>query len=173
VARKKSLKKFKDAIRRKTKRANGHSMERIAAELTPMLRGWFEYFKHSNKWTFPPLDSWIRRRLRSILRKRKNRRGSVAAVIISAGQTSTFGTLGSFALQTPIVPYSSPRRGDPPTGEPDAGEPHVRFRREGWRKPMRHSYPIKGLPPVVRFSLRQSLRARGRPRPVIKTGGSD
>ncbi|MFH1043582.1 MAG: group II intron maturase-specific domain-containing protein [Pseudomonadota bacterium] len=34
------------------------------------LKGWFEYFKHSHKWTFPALDGWIRRRLRSILRKR-------------------------------------------------------------------------------------------------------
>lgn len=34
------------------------------------LTGWFEYFKHSHKWTFPALDGWIRRCLRSILRKR-------------------------------------------------------------------------------------------------------
>lgn len=39
------------------------------------LRGWFGYFQHSNKWTFPPLDGWIRKRLRSILRKRAGRKG--------------------------------------------------------------------------------------------------
>jgi RNA-directed DNA polymerase len=66
----KSMKKLKDTIRSKTKRCNGHSMERIIQDVNRTLRGWFEYFKHSNRWTFEPIDGWIRRRLRSILRKR-------------------------------------------------------------------------------------------------------
>ena len=73
--RQKSLKKFKDAIRDETKRSQGHSLECIVAGLNRLLRGWFEYFKHSHKWTFPRLDQWTRRRLRSILRKRSKRRG--------------------------------------------------------------------------------------------------
>ena len=44
-------------------------------DLNPTLRGWFEYFKHSYKTTFPSLDGWIRMRLRSILRKRQGRKG--------------------------------------------------------------------------------------------------
>ena len=40
-----------------------------------MLRGWFGYFKHSHRSTFPKLDSWLRMRLRSILRQRQNQRG--------------------------------------------------------------------------------------------------
>jgi len=68
--RKKSLKKLKDAIRSKTGRSNGHSLSVITANVNQTLKGWFEYFKHSHKWTFPALDGWIRRRLRSILRKR-------------------------------------------------------------------------------------------------------
>ena len=71
--RKKSLKKLKDAIRSQTGRSNGHSLPDIAANLNRTLKGWFEYFKHSHKWTFPKLDGWIRRRLRSILRKRSKR----------------------------------------------------------------------------------------------------
>jgi RNA-directed DNA polymerase len=70
--RKKSLKKLKDAIRSKTGRSNGHSLSVITANVNQTLKGWFEYFKHSHKWTFPALDGWIRRRLRSILRKRSN-----------------------------------------------------------------------------------------------------
>jgi len=70
VPRKKSLQRFKDNIRSKTRRANGHSMSAIVAGINPILRGWFEYFKHSHKWIFLPIDQWIRRRLRSILRKR-------------------------------------------------------------------------------------------------------
>jgi RNA-directed DNA polymerase len=68
--RKKSLKKLKDTIRSKTGRSNGHSLTAITADVNRTLKGWFEYFKHSHKWTFPALDGWIRRRLRSVLRKR-------------------------------------------------------------------------------------------------------
>jgi RNA-directed DNA polymerase len=69
--RKKSLKKLKDTIRTQTRRSNGKSLPAITAEVNRTLKGWFEYFKHSHKWTFPTLDGWIRRRLRSILRKRR------------------------------------------------------------------------------------------------------
>lgn len=73
--RKKSLKKLKDSIRKKTGRSNGHSLTTIIGALNMTLRGWFEYFKHSNWRTFKPIDGWIRRRLRSILRRRENRKG--------------------------------------------------------------------------------------------------
>jgi len=73
--RKKSLKKLKDAIRSKTGRSNGHSLTVIIEDVNATLRGWFEYFKHSHKWTFPPIDSWVRRRLRSILRRRIGLKG--------------------------------------------------------------------------------------------------
>jgi RNA-directed DNA polymerase len=73
--RKKSLKKFKDSIREKTGRSNGNSLGTIIREMNMTLRGWFEYFKHSNRKTFKPIDGWIRRRLRSILRRRENRKG--------------------------------------------------------------------------------------------------
>ncbi len=66
--RKKSLNKFKDTIRRKTKRSNGRSMAEIIDDVNKTSEGWFEYFKHSHWKTFKPLDGWIRRRLRTILR---------------------------------------------------------------------------------------------------------
>jgi RNA-directed DNA polymerase len=68
--RKKSLGKLKDVIRAQTGRSNGTSLSAIMVNVNQTLKGWFEYFKHSHKWTFPSLDGWIRRRLRSILRKR-------------------------------------------------------------------------------------------------------
>lgn len=70
-----SVKSFKGAIRRDTKRCNGHSIETIVRNVNRTIVGWFGYFKHSNKYTFPRLDGWIRMRLRSILRKRQHRRG--------------------------------------------------------------------------------------------------
>jgi RNA-directed DNA polymerase len=73
--RQKSLAKFKDTIRGKTKRAHGQSMQAIIADVNRTLRGWYEYFKHSWRTTFRDLDAWIRMRLRSILRKRAGRKG--------------------------------------------------------------------------------------------------
>ena len=74
-ARVKSLKKFKDTIRAKTKCTAGHSLAQIIESLNATLRGWFEYFKHSHRSIFAPLDGWIRRRLRNILRKQHGRSG--------------------------------------------------------------------------------------------------
>jgi len=73
--RKKSLAKFKDTLRAKTKRTNGRSLPCIIADVNRVLHGWFGYFKHSLKTTFAPLDGWVRMRLRSILRRRQGRQG--------------------------------------------------------------------------------------------------
>lgn len=72
---KKSLKKFKASIRLKTKRCNGRSMGKIVESVNRTSRGWFEYFKHSHYTSFPAIDSWVRTRLRSILRKRHRGKG--------------------------------------------------------------------------------------------------
>ena len=97
--RDKSLKKFKDTIRAKTGRSSGHSLERIIEDLNRTLRGWFEYFKHSHPWTFPTLDSWIRRRLRSILRKRRKRRGISGGADNVRWPNAFFAKHGLFSLQ--------------------------------------------------------------------------
>jgi RNA-directed DNA polymerase len=69
--RKKSLQALRDRLRERTRRANGNSLSRIVAELNPLLRGWFGYFKHAHASTFGPIDAFVRRRLRSILCKRQ------------------------------------------------------------------------------------------------------
>jgi len=73
--RTKSEQKYQDAIRQHTRRSNAHSMQVICDRLRPIQKGWFEYYKHCNSYTFKSLDSWTRRRLRSILKKRDGRRG--------------------------------------------------------------------------------------------------
>jgi RNA-directed DNA polymerase len=73
--RKKSLQKFKDTIRVKTKRTNGQSLQAIITNVNRSAQGWFGYFKHSHWTAFKPLDQWVRARLRSILRRRQKRRG--------------------------------------------------------------------------------------------------
>jgi len=71
----KSLLALRDKVRSKTKRSCGKSMAMIIADLNPMLRGWFEYFKHAHRRTFRPIDGFIRRRLRAIRRKQIERPG--------------------------------------------------------------------------------------------------
>jgi len=96
--RRKSLKKLKDAIRAKTKRTNGQSLQRIIAEVNSTLRGWFEYFKHSRARTFPSLDAWVRMRLRSILRARSGRRGRGRGTDHQRWPNDFFARNGLFSL---------------------------------------------------------------------------
>lgn len=99
--REKSLAKFKDTVRAKTKRTTGRSLAMVTAALNPTLRGWFGYFQHSRAWTFDMLDGWIRRRLRSLLRKQQKRGG--IADVRGADQTRWpnrfFAEHGLFSLQ--------------------------------------------------------------------------
>jgi RNA-directed DNA polymerase len=71
----KSMGKLRAALRPKTRRANGESLDAIIDQVNRTLRGWFAYFKHSLPSTFPGVDGWVRMRLRSILRKRQGGRG--------------------------------------------------------------------------------------------------
>ena len=94
----KSLKQFKEAIRAVTKRNNGQSLRAIVAELNRILRGWFEYFKHAHHYIFKSLDSWIRMRLRSILRRRQGRRGRSRGTDQVRWPNASFEALGLFSL---------------------------------------------------------------------------
>jgi RNA-directed DNA polymerase len=96
--RKKSLKKLKETIRSKTKRCNGHSLSAIITQINPVLRGWFEYFKHSHKNTFRPLDQWVRMRLRSILRKRRKGEGRGRGTDHQRWPNAYFAEHGLFSL---------------------------------------------------------------------------
>jgi RNA-directed DNA polymerase len=73
--RKKSMQKLKHTLRAKTKRTSGISLNLIIENVNRTMTGWFEYFKHSHRRTFPRLDGWVRMRLRSILRKRRGLKG--------------------------------------------------------------------------------------------------
>ena len=73
--RPKSLKALRDKIRQLTGRTRSGNLESIIAELNPILRGWFGYFKHAFRSTFRAIDGFVRRRLRALLRKREKRPG--------------------------------------------------------------------------------------------------
>ena len=96
--RSKSLGKFKDTIRQITRRTNGHSLPQIIQRTNRSARGWFEYFKHSHHTTFGPLDSWVRQRLRSILRKRSRRRGRARGLDHQRWPNAYFAGQGLFSM---------------------------------------------------------------------------
>ena len=73
--RQKSVLKVREAVRKHTGRTNGQSFEYTIARLNPILRGWYNYFRHGKVHTLGNLDGWVRGRLRSILRKRTKRKG--------------------------------------------------------------------------------------------------
>lgn len=97
--RRKSLKKFKDSIRENTKRNNGNSMKTIVEKLNPIIRGWFGYFKHSAKWIFRGLDGWIRRRFRSIFRRRQKTKGMSRGFDNQRWPISLFQEMGLYSLE--------------------------------------------------------------------------
>ena len=98
--RKASLKSLRDKIREKTKRQPGKSIVAVIADLNTMLRGWFEYFKHAQRFTFSLLDGFIRRRLRSILRKFNKKKGGTGRNVLDhvAWPNIFFAKLGLFTL---------------------------------------------------------------------------
>ncbi|MBN2452059.1 MAG: hypothetical protein JXR77_16855 [Lentisphaeria bacterium] len=82
-----------------TRRSNGHSLGCIVSGLNPILRGWFEYFKHgTNPYALLNLDGWVRMRLRSILRKRHKRKGRGRGFDHQRWPNACFADLGLFSL---------------------------------------------------------------------------
>ena len=73
--RSKSFTALRERIRIKTKRTRGESLAKIIADLNPMLRGWFNYFKQAHPRVHELMDGFTRRRLRALLRKHEKRPG--------------------------------------------------------------------------------------------------
>ena len=98
--RKKSLAKLKDSIRDKTGRCGGVSLERVIADLNPVLRGWFGYFKQAHPTTFADIDGFVRRRLRSMLLKQKKKSHiGFGTLIHKTWPNAYFANAGLFALK--------------------------------------------------------------------------
>jgi RNA-directed DNA polymerase len=97
--RNKSMAKLKETIRAKTRRSDGRALEVIVQDINRTMRGWFGYFKHSYRTVFPGVDSWIRGRLRSLLRKRHKRRGKAKGTDHQRWPNAFFARLGFYSLQ--------------------------------------------------------------------------
>ena len=60
----KSIRRFMDQVRQRTKRRTPLQTEELIAELNPLVRGWGEYYKRAHvRRLFHRLDAWIVRRI--------------------------------------------------------------------------------------------------------------
>jgi len=86
VISKSSVNRLKDKIRKRTRRNRSVKLESVIADLTPVLRGWINYFQLT-QWPTQAreLDSWIRRKLRCYRLKQRKRKGSIVSFLIKLG----------------------------------------------------------------------------------------
>jgi RNA-directed DNA polymerase len=98
--RQKSRNKLYDNLRSKTRRKEGRSLAVIIKDVNRTLVGWFGYFKHSLRSALRQIDSWVRMRLRSLLRRRKGLRGRGRGADHHRWPNAYFATQGLFSLVT-------------------------------------------------------------------------
>jgi RNA-directed DNA polymerase len=108
--RTKSLKKVKDRVRSLTRRTHWLSLKMIISDVNQTLHGWFAYFQHSHRTTFRPLDSWVRMRLRSILRKRRGGGGRGRGSDHQRWPNAFFAEHGLFSLSATHATACQPAR---------------------------------------------------------------
>ncbi len=109
--RPRNMGKLRAKLRKHTKRCNGHGIEQIIQKINPILRGWYEYYKHSNRSTFQEVDGWVRMRLRSILRKRHRGRGRGRGRDHTRWPNAYFAEHGLLSLVATRASVCSPPRG--------------------------------------------------------------
>lgn len=96
--REKSIAKLRDAVRSHTPRTSGRSLEQVIGNVNRVVRGWFNYFKHAHRNSFPDQDKWIRQRLRAILKKRRKRPGCPKGADFQRWPNEFFHTRGLFSM---------------------------------------------------------------------------
>lgn len=81
-----SERRLKRRLRALIRESRGKSLAQIITELTPMLRGWIQYFRLAEvKAAFERLDQWIRRRCRCLLWRQWKRPYTRARNLIARG----------------------------------------------------------------------------------------
>jgi len=82
----KALERMKAKVREISRKGRGRSIKRVVEDLTPILRGWSNYFKLAEvKKPFEELDGWIRRKLRCIMWRQWKRSHTRAKKLMQRG----------------------------------------------------------------------------------------
>ena len=105
IPREKSVKRFQEQIRRRTRRAAPVSTKELIAQINPVIRGWGRYYcKAHVRRLFNRLDRWIERRIWSHRHKRWRNAGWK--------QLPTRKLIGEYGLVrlTSLIPSLNPRR---------------------------------------------------------------
>jgi RNA-directed DNA polymerase len=97
--RPKSQKKLRDRLREHLARGRSGSVSQIIAEINPILKGWYGYFKFSLPSAMLRVDEWVRERIRHILRRRHKRRGMVKGRERTEYPIHWFAERGLFSLK--------------------------------------------------------------------------
>lgn len=116
--RDKSEKAIHNRLKEKTRRNRPDGVEKICAEIRPILRGICNYFRNGNSaHTFRRTDQWLRRRLRSILRKRtRGRSGISGGYDHFRWPNAFFDRMGLFSLTDHLVAFRQLQPFHPPRG---------------------------------------------------------
>jgi RNA-directed DNA polymerase len=82
-----SVQRLKGRLREIFRRGKGRNLSKlIAEELTPLLRGWLNYFRLAEvKGIFEELDGWIRRKLRNLIWRKWKRPYTRAKYLLQRG----------------------------------------------------------------------------------------
>ena len=98
LVRDKSQKKLRETLKPSLRRNCGKCLAAVVAKINPILKGWFAYFKQADVMALERVDKWVRGRLRSILRRRCNRRGRGRGKDHQRWPNCYFDRLGLFCL---------------------------------------------------------------------------
>jgi len=96
--RSKSVNNLRNKIRDLTPQCGG-KLSDIIAELNSVLKGWYRYFRHGYGWKFERMDGFVRRRLRSILARRKRMGRFNLVRHHTAWPNAYFERMGLFSMQ--------------------------------------------------------------------------
>ena len=97
--RHKSIMKLRETIRSRTRRSSGIALRVTIQRINPVLRGWFGYFQHASG-GLHTMDSWIRQRLRTILRQQNKLYGRSGPLDWKRWPNAFFARLGLFELES-------------------------------------------------------------------------
>lgn len=83
-----SIKRLMARVKELMRRGRGRSLSHTIEALNPVLRGWINYFRHTQtKGALEELDGWLRRRLRCLLWRQAKHRQRRAAMLRRQGLT--------------------------------------------------------------------------------------